>query len=528
LPDASVAGRLTVPLDLSRGTGDDAEQGILSLLRLRFTDPNDLELHRRQQRLAELFAQVPQSRAAALRDRLGRPRRSDELSQLFWKLSTPSREQMLAILDRKRRRHQRTVRAQQSVRNDPHYIDNAFKAMTLGPNDEVQLWLVPPSTLTRSAGGQEDFRDPASARGRASQTRVIVVPKMDVYRGTAPHLFNHNTVFPDRRSALAEFVAPVAAAQQRGPGTTIVVACYRGPKGVVLPTLYTRVSTPRVIATLGELEGAVRRRELEKERRFRADTDALASMFRVFYDTFNFLPIELDEHGNPSISSDPTSWLGAAKLARSGVPPKPGGGVMRLLARGGRAARGTAREAGRRIYRQLARAGHSTEGSARVIRPSRKSYPTVEVRPNGDVFGNWDDLNRYLADAGLTGSRKGGATTLEAHHLVEDRLVKPYGISHGEGWCVALEAVEHAEISRELPRWLPQNVSVYDIDHIVLASERMYRDLGYSEFVPHVRAFVRQHRQTIRGLYTQRRVPGASQPDFNARLRRVLKFVDAL
>ncbi len=74
-------------------------------MRLHFIDPNDPDLFRRRKRLVEQFERVDSSHAEVLNGRLLKLNPKDELSRLFWNLSTHSRTQLLAILERKIREH---------------------------------------------------------------------------------------------------------------------------------------------------------------------------------------------------------------------------------------------------------------------------------------------------------------------------------------------------------------------------------------------------------------------------------------
>ncbi|MGH2397548.1 MAG: hypothetical protein ACRDFW_11300, partial [bacterium] len=116
MADPAVANRLTGRALLDRSLSGHPEEAILALLRIPFDDPEDLDLYRRRQRLAHLFSRVDPSRAATLHARLAKQRTDDELSRLFWKLSTPARSQMLSILEDKIKAHRQTspapVRAQ--------------------------------------------------------------------------------------------------------------------------------------------------------------------------------------------------------------------------------------------------------------------------------------------------------------------------------------------------------------------------------------------------------------------------------
>ena len=115
MSDPSVVNRLTGRQLLGRGLNGDPEEAILGLLRIPFDDPEDPGLYRRRQRLAEQFSRVDSSRAATLRSRLCkdteckmRPKRQDEMSRLFWNLSTSSRKQMIGILDDKVKTYRQT------------------------------------------------------------------------------------------------------------------------------------------------------------------------------------------------------------------------------------------------------------------------------------------------------------------------------------------------------------------------------------------------------------------------------------
>lgn len=190
--------------------------------------------------------------------------------------------------------------------------------------------------------------------------------------------------------------------------------------------------------------------------------------------------------------------------------------------------RGTAREAGINIYRQLSEAGYTVRGRLRAIVPDIHRYPTVEVRPSGDILGSYRDVMRYLNDARLTGARRVGNTTLEAHHLLEDRLMTSFGISQRQGLCIALEASDHAIFSGELPRYLPRGRLFFDIDEIFHAHSLMYQKAGRPEWIQDIRAFLRQHRDQIRRIYQQGRIPGRRGSDFPQRLERVQHFLDSL
>ena len=193
---------------------------------------------------------------------------------------------------------------------------------------------------------------------------------------------------------------------------------------------------------------------------------------------------------------------------------------------------GDARSLGTQLYDQLERAGWHPSGGASAIWPDQNRYPSVEIRPNGDILGSYGDLKRYLNAAELSGQRRVvktptieiQKTTFEAHHLVEDRLAELFKISEKEGRAIALEAHEHAWFSAELPRLLSKE-TFFDIDIVYEAHAEMYRDAGRAEWITEIRHFLRTRKDHLINLYERGAVPGASAPDFNMRKQRVLSFL---
>jgi len=185
-----------------------------------------------------------------------------------------------------------------------------------------------------------------------------------------------------------------------------------------------------------------------------------------------------------------------------------------------------ARETFQQVHRQLEEAGWQADARTGAIRPHTTRYPTVEVRPSGDVLGTHGDLTTYLHDTGLTGQR-GDVATLESHHLLEDRLMTQFGVAREEGRAVALEAMDHSEFSAELPRHLPRK-TFFDIQDVYDAHAQMYREAGHPEWVSETQQFLREQRSTIEQAYQSGNVPGSQFPDFAARRAAALRFLDGL
>ncbi len=187
----------------------------------------------------------------------------------------------------------------------------------------------------------------------------------------------------------------------------------------------------------------------------------------------------------------------------------------------------TARDVFKDVYQGLKKGGLKPSGRNRAIRPDPSRYPSVEIMPNGDVWGTYADVLKYAQESGLTAVRKGDASTIEAHHLTEKHSMQYFGISDDEGLSIALEASDHSKFTTELPRIRTREL-FYDIDEVFKAHAEMYESLGHPEWVPQLKKFLRAHKDTILGVYKQKLVPGAHLADYPQRLRRVTRFLNSL
>ncbi len=187
----------------------------------------------------------------------------------------------------------------------------------------------------------------------------------------------------------------------------------------------------------------------------------------------------------------------------------------------------TARDVYTDVYQGLKKSGLKPSGRNRAIQPDPSRYPSVEIWPNGDVWGTYADVLKYAQESGLTAVRKGSASTIEAHHLTEKHSMQYFGISDDEGLSIALEASDHTKFTSELPRIRTREL-FYDIDEVFKAHAEMYEAMGHPEWVPQLRKFLRAHKDTILGVYKQKLVPGAHLSDYPQRLRRVTRFLNSL
>jgi hypothetical protein len=63
----------------------------------------------------------------------------------------------------------------------------------------------------------------------------------------------------------------------------------------------------------------------------------------------------------------------------------------------------------------------------------------VELTAQGDAFGSYKDLQRWIADHGMAGSRQDGSPYLEAHHVIPAAECKEAGLDPNLAPCVAVQ-----------------------------------------------------------------------------------------
>ena len=67
-----------------------------------------------------------------------------------------------------------------------------------------------------------------------------------------------------------------------------------------------------------------------------------------------------------------------------------------------------------------------------------KDY-NVELTSQGDAFGNYTDLQRWIKDHGMAGTRRDGCARLEAHHLIPAAECREAGLDPEIAPCVAVQ-----------------------------------------------------------------------------------------
>jgi hypothetical protein len=187
------------------------------------------------------------------------------------------------------------------------------------------------------------------------------------------------------------------------------------------------------------------------------------------------------------------------------------------------------REVFRRVYEQYLASGAEAVGPERGVFPDPTKYPTVEVRPNGDVFGRYDELAKFGQDAGMTGKR-GPVGSIEGHHLLEDNYMEYFGVKRADGRSVGLESADHAIFSKEVPAELGGRTpkKFFDIWDLFNAHAKVYRENGHPEWVAEMIRFLRDQKSVIKDAYVGGKVPGSKLPDYAPRVSKALDFLNNL
>jgi peptidoglycan hydrolase-like protein with peptidoglycan-binding domain len=177
------------------------------------------------------------------------------------------------------------------------------------------------------------------------------------------------------------------------------------------------------------------------------------------------------------------------------------------------------KEQGKRIYEQARQTRNAKPGE--VLHGSG-NYSTIEMHPDGNIFGEHGELKKFLQEAKMSGRERG---TFHSHHLMEDHQMRRFGVDEDKGWAVALEAEEHSTFSS----WMKGiREPTTDIDELYKTHSQMYQFNGHPEYVKRMREFLLNHRDDIRKRYKEGDVPSGKQPDFAERKERAIKFLDSL
>jgi peptidoglycan hydrolase-like protein with peptidoglycan-binding domain len=182
------------------------------------------------------------------------------------------------------------------------------------------------------------------------------------------------------------------------------------------------------------------------------------------------------------------------------------------------------KEVGRDYYEGAATPQEAKFGA--VLRSPKPEYRSVEIHPDGNIYGEHKALLKYIKEAGISRSGTSGLA-FESHHLIEDNQMELFGVDREKGRCVALEQSDHQTFSAWM-RGLLNRKTALDIDELYELHSQMYQDNGHPEYVAQMRIFLRESKDAIRSLYDKGKVPTGKWLDFPARRARVQRFLDSL
>lgn len=126
----------------------------------------------------------------------------------------------------------------------------------------------------------------------------------------------------------------------------------------------------------------------------------------------------------------------------------------------------------------------------------KAKYKGVVISANGDVFGPYSTLRRFVKAHELSDKKWKAQITAQSHHLLEQRFANKLGIDENEGISVVLEASEHANkitaairarISNSLTKEGPP-LSVKDAFEI---HAEVYRNYNVSNWIGPLRDFLK-------------------------------------
>jgi hypothetical protein len=181
------------------------------------------------------------------------------------------------------------------------------------------------------------------------------------------------------------------------------------------------------------------------------------------------------------------------------------------------------------VFKEIYEAARAETGQAEGEVIQHRDYPTVQLHPDGSLYGEHGELTKLLNKYKWSGKRSGHRATFESHHLLENHQMERFGVPENRGRAVALEAEDHSTFSRWM-RGLLNRRTVIDIDELYSLHRDMYQLNGHPEFIKEIDVFLREWKDIIRDRYAHahKDIPGVRRSDFPERRDRVLKFLDGL
>ncbi|PSW10298.1 hypothetical protein C9J01_18995 [Photobacterium rosenbergii] len=256
-------------------------------------------------------------------------------------------------------------------------------------------------------------------------------------------------IFESKEEALSEVTKIKFINENSNDGyNPQVITFYKGRGGIIVPSRYTDISTPRIFSGMKNYlnDG------------YTLDTaDSLIKLLKNTKDVINPLPFDIDENGE----------INGVRPSRFPKIPKNNGGnrlsgVERLI-------RSKVKFTLRSILNKI---------NKKIIWTTKKKQPIY--RTDSDlIIGSYEALNKYRVSKHANGALKGW----HAHHIIEQRHLDRLGISDmfpakADLPCVFLPSRAHSQrISGFLTSELGTKRVITDID-VVVAYSKAYKLLG--------------------------------------------------
>jgi hypothetical protein len=159
---------------------------------------------------------------------------------------------------------------------------------------------------------------------------------------------------------------------------------------------------------------------------------------------------------------------------------------------------------------------------------------SVELTPDGGVFGDYDHLRDYLVDTDLTGGTPSDSYVAEAHHLLSTSFTDAFGLDSDSAPAVALDRFDednpgdsHQFYTDAVAATL-DSANFYDIDEVYQAHAALYEQSGHFDWAERALDYIADHRDELIGLYERGEIPGSNLPDYDDRVDRVTDWLRSI
>lgn len=131
-----------------------------------------------------------------------------------------------------------------------------------------------------------------------------------------------------------------------------------------------------------------------------------------------------------------------------------------------------------------------------------RSFNSVEITPQGDIFGDYKDVKSFLQATGFTGQREmlednTIIPTAEAHHLIPQATLKQMNMSTETAPSVGLWAHEHVGRGNGVHTILTNMPEITDAESVKEYYVSTYNDMGLPEWGERVTRYIDSNKETI-------------------------------